>query len=74
MSDGPDTPFVLAGKLVDWDPVTRVLQIGGEEFAVRPGVPVHDMLPGRSVTISGYERPGLEFWVVTQIQTNRFPS
>jgi hypothetical protein len=73
MSDQPYTPFALAGKVADWDPVTRVLHMGGQEFDVRPGVSAHHLFPGRSFTVSGYQRPGLELWVVTQIQRNPFP-
>jgi hypothetical protein len=53
MADDP-IPFVLAGKVVSWDPATRVLHIGLDRLDVAPGVDTTFLTPSESVTVTGY--------------------
>jgi hypothetical protein len=44
MADDP-IPFVLAGIVVSWDPVPRVLYVGSARLEVAPGVGVEILVP-----------------------------
>lgn len=65
-------PFVLAGKVRAWDPVDRSLWIGGTRLSLAPGLPDDDLIPGRSVIVTGYRLRGPSgrpaTWVVTQVR------
>ena len=69
MADDGSIPFVFAGKVVTWDPATRVLYIGSTPLTVAPDVDTTLLTPSQPVTVSGY-RPAHPDgpWVVTKIQ------
>ena len=62
-------PFVLVGPVTSWDPITRVLWVGGQRLHVPPSVPVQLLTDQLSVTIVGHRpRAGAEPWSVTEIR------
>ena len=71
MADDP-IPFVLAGIVVSWDPVPRVLYVGSARLEVAPGVGVEILVPRQRVTVTGH-RPKHDGgpWVVTKIEAHR---
>ena len=73
MSDPPYTPFALAGKVASWDPVARVLHMGRAGVRRPPRSARPPPVPRPEFYRQRYQRPGLELWVVTQIQRNPFP-
>ena len=64
-----DIPFTLVGVVTFWDPVTRALLVGDQPCRVPASVPVPDIAPDVSVTITGH-RPaaGSEPWTVEEIR------
>lgn len=72
MADDDPTPFVLAGKVVTWDPATRVLYIGIAHLNVAPDVDTSLLTPSQPVTVSGDRLSHPDGpWMVTKIQTYR---
>jgi hypothetical protein len=65
-------PFVLAGVVVSWDPVPRILYVGSARLDVAPGVGVGALVPSQRVTVTGH-RPRQDGgpWVVTKIEAHR---
>ena len=65
-------PFVLAGTVVSWDPVPRVLYVGSARLEVTAGLSVEALVPKQRVTVTGH-RPKHDGgpWVVTKIETHR---
>jgi hypothetical protein len=71
MADDP-IPFVLAGTVESWNPIARVLYIGGTCLDVAPGVAVESLVPEQRVTVTGYQSKHTTGpWVVTKIQARR---
>jgi hypothetical protein len=64
--------FVLAGTVVSWDPVPRILYVGSARLDVAPGVGVEALVPSQRVTVTGH-RPKQDGgrWVVTKIEAHR---
>ena len=48
-------PFVLAGVVVSWDPVPRILYVGSARLVVAPGVGVEALVPSQRVTVTGHK-------------------
>ena len=71
MADDP-VPFVLAGTVVSWDPVPRILYVGSARLEVAPGLSVEALVSGQRVTVTGH-RPKQQGgpWVVTKVETHR---
>ena len=72
MADDP-VPFVLAGTVVSWDPVPRILYVGSARLKVAPGLSVEALVPRQRVTVTGH-RPKQDSsgpWVVTKIEPHR---
>jgi hypothetical protein len=65
-------PFVMAGVVVSWDPVPRILYVGSARLDVAPGVGVEALVPSQRVTVTGH-RPKQDGgrWVVTKIEAHR---
>jgi len=72
MADDDPIPFVLAGKVVTWDPANRVLYVGSTRLNVAPDVDTSLLTPSQPVTVNG-NRPSHPNgpWIVTNIQTYR---
>ena len=66
-------PFVLAGVVVSWDPVPRILYVGSARLDVAPGVGVGALVPSQRVTVTGHrpKQDGGGPWVVTKIEAHR---
>jgi hypothetical protein len=65
-------PFVLAGTVVSWDFVPRVLYVGSARLEVARGVGDGLLVPRQRVTVTGH-RPKQDGgpWVVTKIEAHR---
>jgi hypothetical protein len=61
--------FSITGTIATWNAFGRWLGIGARDVWVQPGVTVAGLVPGATVTASGYlEAPsGRGRWVVTQL-------
>jgi hypothetical protein len=71
MTDDP-IPFVLAGEVQSWDPITRVLYVGQTRLDVAPDVAVEALVPKQSVTVTCYRsKHGAGSWVVLEIKAYR---
>ena len=53
----PTMPFVLAGSVAFWDPVSRRLDIGGQCLHVPSSVAVTRLAPNVRVTVTGHRPP-----------------
>ena len=70
--DGQPIPFVLAGVVVSWGPVPRILYVGSARLAVAPGVSVEALVLSQRVTITGHQsKQDGGPWVVTKIEAHR---
>ena len=71
MADDP-IPFVLAGSVVSWDPVPRVLYVGSARLQLAPGLAVEALVPTQRVAVTGHRpRHDVGPWVVTKIEAHR---
>jgi hypothetical protein len=68
----PTVPFVLAGSVTYWDPVSRMLDISGQCLHVPSSVAVAGLAPNVRVTVTGH-RParGSAAWTVTEIRPHQ---
>ena len=73
MPDETVIPFVLAGAVTSWDPVTRRLGMGDLTLLVAPTVPELALrgLANQSVTLSGHRTLDGSVWTVTEVQLHR---
>ena len=61
MGDDDGIPFVLVGLVTSWNPITRVLWVGGQPLHVLPSVPTPLLTDQLSVTVVGHRpRAGAE--------------
>ena len=65
-------PFALAGIVVTWDSVRRILYVGSTRLEVALGVGDEVLVPRQRVTVTGH-RPKHDGgpWVVTKIEAHR---
>jgi hypothetical protein len=58
--------FLITGPINAWDPITRLLTIGGRRLRVAPRVTVVGGL-GTMVTASGHQEDSSARWIVTDL-------
>jgi hypothetical protein len=58
--------FLMTGPITAWDPISRLLTIGGRRLRVAPMVSVVGAL-GTLVTASGHQEDSSARWMVTQL-------
>ncbi len=71
-ADPVPIPFGLAGVVTSWNPVSRMLHIGGQCLHVPSSVAAAGLAPNVSVTVTGH-RPagGSAPWTVTEVRPHQ---